>query len=448
MKLQNATAQLKSFQEMNLPAPIIPALEKMQITKPTLIQSQAVPVANKGANLIAVAQTGSGKTLAFALPVLAKLNRKPEARALVMAPSREMAQQIYKVFQELTADLPMTACLAIGGITGSKQANQLKKNPRIIVATPGRMNDHLNSNKLLLQGVEIVVIDEADRMLDMGFAPQLKTIQNTLRGERQTLMFSATFTQSVESIAKLFMGGGEVFIIRSEKAEAPVETLKQKVLLIDRDKKDDRLLDELNATTGGVIIFAGDQEHTTRLGKYLKEYGYSVDFIHGGLSQGARNRVIREFRAAELRIMVTTDLLARGLDVPHVELVISYDLPFQAEDFLHRIGRTARAGRTGTAITFVTPGDARMYSLLKPYLGGAQEVKVDKDFDFVRSTQKFTAIPVGEKKRADKYEEKKSAYKGKRPGKPKARAASKPAARPTGKAPGKTFGRTSKSYAR
>ena len=407
MKLQNATAQAKSFQEMNLPDQLITALTKMQITKPTLIQSQAIPVANKKADLIAVAQTGSGKTLAFALPLLVNLYKNPEARALVMAPSREMAQQIYKVFAELCAELPLSMCLAIGGITGSKQINQLKKNPRLVVATPGRMNDHLMANKLLLQGVQVVVIDEADRMLDMGFAPQLKMIQATLRGDRQTLMFSASFGQGVESIAKLFMGGGEVFIIRSEKAEAPVETLKQKVLLIEREQKDDRLLDELNATTGGVIIFAGDQEHTTKLGKYLKDYGYSVDFIHGGLSQGARNRVIREFRAAELRIMVTTDLLARGLDVPHVEHVISYDLPFQAEDFLHRIGRTARAGRSGTAITFVTPRDARMYSLLKPYLANAEEIKVDKSFDFERSTQKFTAIPVGEqRKRNDKYEKK------------------------------------------
>ncbi len=423
MKLQNATAQAKSFQEMNLPQEMITALSKMQITKPTLIQSQAIPVANKKADLIAVAQTGSGKTLAFALPVMAALNKNSEARALIMAPSREMAQQIYKVFLELTAELPMTACLAIGGITGSKQINQLKKNPRIIVATPGRMNDHLMQNKLLLQGVELIVIDEADRMLDMGFAPQLKMIQATLRGERQTLMFSASFSQAVEQIAKLFMATKEVFVIRSEKAEAPVETLKQRVLFIEREQKDDRLLDELNATTGGVIIFAGDQEHTTKLGKYLKEYGYSVDFIHGGLSQGARNRVIREFRAAELRIMVTTDLLARGLDVPHVEHVISYDLPFQAEDFLHRIGRTARAGRSGTALTFVTPNDQRMYQQLKPYLTNAEEIKVDKSFDFTRSTQKFTAIPVGEmKKRNDKYE-KKSGYKGKTPGKAKPRDA-------------------------
>ncbi len=405
MKFKTSHLSVKNFADMNLPVGLMNALKKMQITKPTLIQSQAIPVGLAQENLIAVAQTGSGKTLAFGLTVLTHLANSPTARALIMAPSREMAQQIYKVFLELCAELPISACLAIGGTTGSKQMNQLKKNPRVIVATPGRMNDHLQTNKLLLQNVEIVVIDEADRMLDMGFAPQLKSIEKTLRNVKQTLMFSASFSGSVESIAQLFMSENAV-MIRSEQAEAPVATLKQKVLFIDRAQKNDRLLDELNATQGGVIIFAGDQAHTETLGRYLKEYGYKVDYIHGGLSQGQRNRVVREFRAAELRIMVTTDLLARGLDVPHVEHVISYDLPFQAEDFLHRIGRTARAGRAGTAITFVTPADARKYELIKPYLKEAEEIKVDKSFSFIQRSRPLGVDQASDKKRIDKYKEK------------------------------------------
>ncbi|MGZ3742407.1 MAG: DEAD/DEAH box helicase [Pseudobdellovibrionaceae bacterium] len=388
MKFQTSPLRLNSFNEMSIAPALLTALEKLFITKPTDIQSQAIPAALKGSDIIAIAQTGSGKTLAFALSILTNLLQQPESRALVLAPTREMAQQIYKVFLELCSELPISVCLAIGGTTGSKQANQLKKNPRLIVATPGRMNDHLMGNKLLLQNVGIVVIDEADRMLDMGFAPQLKNIQSTLRGPRQTLMFSASFGQNVESIAQLFMAE-KVLMIRSNLAEEPVTSLKQKVLFLDRTMKQDRLLDELNATKGGVIVFTGSQESCEKVGAYLKEYGFSTDLIHGGLSQGQRNRVVREFRAGEIRIMVATDLLARGIDVPHVAHVVNFDLPFQPEDFLHRIGRTARAGRAGNAITFVTPSDHRMYNKIKNYLSGAKEIKVDPQFKFIDRSIKF-----------------------------------------------------------
>ncbi|UXR65453.1 DEAD/DEAH box helicase [Bdellovibrio bacteriovorus] len=387
MKLHTSSHKVKNFQEMNLAPALMTALQKMKISKPTPVQSQAIPTGLEGSDLIAIAQTGSGKTLAFALSLLTTLHKKPQARALILVPSREMAQQIYKVFLELCAEMPVSVCLAIGGSTGSKQANQLKKNPRLIIATPGRMNDHLSTNKLLLQNVEVIVLDEADRMLDMGFAPQLKTIQNTLRGQRQTMMFSASFGSNVESMAKLFMRH-DVTMIRSEKAEAPVSSLKQKVLFLDRTMKNDRLLDELNAARGGVIVFTGNQDSCEAVGNYLQEYGFSADLIHGGLSQGQRNRVVRAFREGELRIVVATDLLARGLDVPHVDHVVNFDLPFQPEDFLHRIGRTARAGRAGQAITFVTPSDTRMYARIKGYLPGAEEIKVDPRFSFIDRTKK------------------------------------------------------------
>ncbi|MBC7742242.1 MAG: DEAD/DEAH box helicase [Bdellovibrionaceae bacterium] len=406
MKLQTPTVTIKKFQDMSLSSALLRALEKMKISKPTPVQTQALPIGISGGDLIAIAETGSGKTLAFALAILTLLEKSAEKRALILAPSREMAQQIHKVLVELCAETPMTMLLVIGGIPSARQISGLKKNPRIIVGTPGRLNDHLLTNKLLLQNVEIVVIDEADRMLDMGFAPQLKNINSTMRGARQTLMFSASFGGQVETIAQMFMHD-KAFMVRTEQAESPVEGLKQKVLLIDRLQKDDRLLDELNATEGGVIIFAGNQHSCERLGNYLKEYGYKVDFIHGGLSQGNRNRVVREFRSAQLRIMVTTDLLARGLDVPHVDHVISFDLPYQAEDFLHRIGRTARAGRSGHAITFVTDADTRMYDQLKPYLKGAVEVKVDKDFKFQVRPVKPAHHARGE--RVDKYKSKASA---------------------------------------
>lgn len=373
---------------MALAPQLLAALDKMTITVPTDVQSQAIPVGLSESDLIAIAQTGSGKTLAFALPILTALEKKPGSRALVLAPSREMAQQIYKVFEQLYAEAPISASLVIGGIPSAKQISGLKKNPRLIVGTPGRLNDHLLNNKLLLQNVEIVVIDEADRMLDVGFAPQLKNIQSTMRGRRQTMMFSASFGQAVESLAKVFMNN-DAFMIRSAQAEEPVASLRQKVLFIDKKMKEDRLLDELNAAKGSVIVFTGSQHSCESVGKYLKEYGYSTNLIHGGLSQGQRNRVIRDFREGKTRVLVATDLLARGLDVPHVEHVFNFDLPFQSEDFLHRIGRTARAGRGGNAVTFVSWSDYKMYQKVKPYLQGAEEIKVDPDFSFLDRSKKF-----------------------------------------------------------
>lgn len=386
MKIQISPLKVDSFEQMNLSPALLKALGSMKIVKPTEVQSKTIPEALVGTDLIGVAQTGSGKTLAFALPLLSVLEKNPQARALILAPSREMAQQIFKVISELCAELPMSTGLIIGGIPSAKQIAQLRKNPRIIIATPGRLNDHLVNNKLLLQNVEFIVIDEADRMLDMGFTPQLKSIQSTLRGARQTLMFSATFNPAVENIAQVYMKASSK-IIRSSQSEEPVAELQQKVLLIDKFKKNDRLLDELNATKGGVIVFCGNQGSCERLYQYLQEYGYSVDMIHGGVTQGQRNRVVREFREGELRIVVATDLLARGIDIPHVDHVINFELPFQAEDFLHRIGRTARAGRVGNAITFVTPSDSKMYTKIKPYLEHAKIIKVDPNFNFTENTR-------------------------------------------------------------
>lgn len=372
-----------SFSEMNLNPALLTALEKMAIKTPTEIQTQAIPACFEGKEIIAVAQTGSGKTLAYALPVLTMLAKNPTSRALVLVPSREMAAQIEKVLYQLCAELPISTCIVIGGTPNAKQVSSLKKKPRLIVATPGRMNDHLLTNKLLLQGVEYIVIDEADRMLDIGFAPQLKAIKATLRGKQQTMMFSASFGDSVKSVSKIFMSG-PIHTIRSSKAEEPVASLKQKVIFIDGYLKNDRLVQELKVVKGGTIVFCSSQESCERVGSHLREFGYEVDLIHGSLNQGHRNRVVREFRQGELKIIVTTDLLARGLDVPHVDQVINYDLPVEPEDFLHRIGRTARAGRFGTALTFVTPGDGNLYRPIKIYLKDAIEIKLNPKFEFLK----------------------------------------------------------------
>ncbi|MEQ1664118.1 MAG: DEAD/DEAH box helicase [Bdellovibrionales bacterium] len=371
MSSQTIPLDNKSFQQMNLAANLLNALEKMNILNPTEIQRDSIPIILSGADLIAIAQTGSGKTLAFALPIVTQLQTNKDNRALILAPSREVAEQIYKVFLKLLDGTSILPGLIIGGIPNKEQVSLLKKKPRLLVATPGRMNDHLVNNKLLLQNVGLVVIDEADRMLDLGFSPQLKSIRKTMRGTWQTMMFSASFSDDVHAVAKSFMGG-EPTIIRANLAEKPVIDLKQKVFLIDEEHKNIQLIKELKVVKASVIIFVSDQSHSEKLGKYLEARGFSCDFTHGGLVPGHRKRVLREFREGKIQILITTDLLARGIDVEHVECVINFDLPFKAEDFLHRIGRTARAGRVGYAVTFVTQRDHEMYALIKEYLSGAE----------------------------------------------------------------------------
>lgn len=381
MNFQTSSLSVAQFSEMGLPQALLTALEKSQFTTPTTIQSESIPVALSGSDLIGVAQTGSGKTLAYALSVLTALEKKPDARAMILLPSRETAEQTHQVFSELCDLMKITLCLAVTGLPVDKQANQLKKNPRVIVATPGRMADHLRVNKLLLKGLEVLVIDEADRMLDQGFEPQLQFIQSTLRGTRQTLMFAATFGHWAEPIAKIFLRP-EAILIRSQAAETPPSTLKQKVFFLNHAQKNNRLLDEVRSMKGGVIIFTDSQESCVSIGRFLEHHEMSADFVHGNMNPGHRNRVLREFREQKIQIMITTDLLARGLDVAHVQHVVSYDLPYKSEDFLHRIGRTARAGRDGIAIIFVTPSDGRSYRKIKGYLKDAVEETLSSTFSF------------------------------------------------------------------
>lgn len=373
--------KMASFTELGVGPSFIDTLTQMQITEPTEVQRDAIPVALSGSDLIAVAQTGSGKTLAYVLPALMLLERDPNGRVLILSPNRETAEQVYQVVMKIASGASLSISLATPGSPLDQQAKDLNKNPRVIVATPGRLQDHLKKNKLLLKGLTILVVDEADRMLDLGFEEQLRFIQSTLRGDRQTLMFAASFGAWAETVAKLFMKPDSVKI-RSGAAGAPVTTLSQRVYFLKTGQKQNRLLDELKKLKGGVIIFADSQESCVALGRLLEHHGFSTEFVHGNMNPGHRNRVLREFREEKIKIMVTTDLFARGIDVPTIEAVISYDLPYRGEEFLHRIGRTARAGRDGLAITFVTPSDGRTYRRLKQYLVDATETFLTENFEF------------------------------------------------------------------
>lgn len=371
-----------SFTSLGILPNLVQNLKEASIDTPTPIQSEAIPVILQKSDVIAIAQTGSGKTFAYLLPILTMLEQNPNSRALVLSPTRETAEQIHRVLKEVSKQISISVGLAITGVPVATQVKELKKNPRLIVATPGRMNEHLQGNKLLLKGLDLLVLDEADRMLDLGFEAQLKYIQSTLRGDRQTILFAATFGAWAEPVAQLFMKPNPV-MIRSQAVGAPVATLSQKVYFLSASQKERRLLDELRKIKEGTIVFCESQESSVAVGRLLAHHDFSSEFVHGDMNPGHRNRVLREFREQKFQILVTTDILARGLDVPSVKYVISYDLPYRGEEFLHRIGRTARAGREGTAITFVTPSDGRTYRRLKQYLDGADEETLSANFIFV-----------------------------------------------------------------
>lgn len=354
---------MQSFQEMSLPMPIMQALGKLNFITPTPIQEKAIPVALAGSDIIACAQTGSGKTAAFALPLITRLLAEDKANALILAPTRELAKQISDVIWDLTGFCThLKQSVLIGGSDMQKQFASLKRCPRIVIATPGRLTDHLRRGSLHLGQTRFLILDEGDRMLDMGFAPQLDIILKYLTCTRQTLLFTATLPPNVQTLIKKYLKN-PVQISIGEQARPPAQ-IKQSSIQTTNEKKNSVLLEELNKRKGSVIIFARTKHRTDSVTKYLAEYGFGVTKLHGGRSQGQRNAALLGFREGKFRILVATDIAARGLDVPHIAHVINYDLPMMDDDYIHRIGRTARAGATGESLSLLTPQDRHQWMCL------------------------------------------------------------------------------------
>ena len=358
---------MNSFTELRLAPALEKALVLMNFQMPTPIQAKAIPVALAQRDLIGCAQTGSGKTAAFAIPVIASLLSQKERTGLILVPTRELAAQVCQVFKSLTQFLPELKTISlIGGVPMKPQLKLLAQKPRVIVATPGRLTDHLRRRNLSLAKVGVLVLDEADRMLDLGFAPQLEEILRYLPKQRQTLLFSATVPGNILKLAGKFLVNPTRVEIEEKVQAAPKIT--QKVLEVSQNQKNETLLDELNARAGTILVFARTQSRTDRLARYLESYGVSVARIHGGRTQGQRVRALEGFRNGQFRILVATDIAARGIDVDHVAHVINYDLPQAAEDYVHRIGRTGRAGRTGEALSLLTAQDRSGWKAIQRYL--------------------------------------------------------------------------------
>jgi len=348
---------LTSFNDFGLAEPITRALADEQYSTPTPIQSDAIPIVLTGRDIIGIAQTGTGKTAAFALPILNRLhaNRKPlekkSPRVLVLSPTRELSGQILDSFRTYGRHMRIQSALVIGGVPMGRQVRDLMNGLDVLVATPGRLLDLLRANAVRLNQVEVLVLDEADRMLDMGFIHDIRTIVAKLPKQRQTLLFSATMPREIADLAAQMLR--DPARVAVTPPATTVERITQRVIMVDKPAKSALLIEVLrNEVTGQTLVFTRTKHGADKVVKSLHHAGLSAEAIHGNKSQNQRERVLGAFRAGKLKTLVAKDIAARGIDVDGISHVINYDLPNIPESYVHRIGRTARAGADGIAISF------------------------------------------------------------------------------------------------
>ncbi len=365
------------FSDLKLNPKILNAIEDVGYKEPTPIQLQAIPAALEGRDVLGIAQTGTGKTASFTLPMIHLLARgRARARmprSLVLCPTRELAAQVAENFELYSKNLKLTKALLIGGVSFKEQDQLIDKGVDVLIATPGRLLDHFERGKLLLTGVQIMVVDEADRMLDMGFIPDIERIFNLTPFTRQTLFFSATMAAEIERLTNTFLSAPlRVEVARQASAS---ENIEQSVLLFKPSRKDRegtekrKLLREMILNEGGdcknAIIFCNRKSDVDICAKSLKKYGFNAAAIHGDLDQKYRMDTLEGFRTGSLQFLVASDVAARGLDIPSVSHVYNFDVPTNAEDYVHRIGRTGRAGRNGKALMISTPRDEKNFNAIE-----------------------------------------------------------------------------------
>ncbi|WP_065188050.1 DEAD/DEAH box helicase [Shewanella woodyi] len=355
-----------SFSSMALSAELLNVLSELNYSEPTQVQAEAIPAILAGSDLMAGAQTGTGKTAAFALPILERLSQLKSSqtsyeltpvRALILTPTRELALQVHQSFVRYGNGLTLKSAIVYGGVSIDAQADTLKAGVDILIATPGRLLDHLRRGSLTLTQLAFLVFDEADRMLDMGFKDEIDAILKQLPKERQTLLFSATFDDGVFNLSKRLLKAPK--LIEVGKRNAAAGKVEQRVYAVDADRKSELLCHLiLSKKWRQVLIFSRKKQGADKLAAKLVNEGVKALAFHGDLSQSVREKVLQEFKSGELQVLVATDVAARGLDVESLEVVVNYELPFVAEDYVHRIGRTGRAGNSGLAITLYCEDDA------------------------------------------------------------------------------------------
>ena len=355
---------MKTFEDFGLSKTLEKSIINMGFKSPTPVQEQSIPVALKGKDILGSAQTGTGKTGAFSIPLIQILMCNEHASALVLTPTRELARQVIDVIDKLLLGQNSidTVCL-IGGEQITKQLKQLKKKPRVIVGTPGRINDHIERKSLKLNNIKFLVLDETDRMLDMGFGVQINRIVKHVSNVRQTLMFSATLPEQIVKLSKRYLTKPERISIG--KSNVVASNIENEIIKIEKEDKYQLLLEQLEKREGTVLIFVKTKHSTVKMAKNLSKDHFISEPLNGNLRQNKRDKVMKKFRENKFRIMVATDIAARGLDVPHIEHVINYDLPQLAEDYIHRLGRTGRANAVGSAATFVSTKELEKWKEIK-----------------------------------------------------------------------------------
>jgi ATP-dependent RNA helicase RhlE len=372
-----------SFEDFSLHPKVLAGVSSVGFTKPTPIQQQAIPFALKGRDVLGLAQTGTGKTAAFALPILhhlATTQPKKGVRCLVIAPTRELAEQILQSFRELGQHLGIRSIAIYGGVSKGPQLAGLRRGAQIVVACPGRLLDHVSQKDINLTGVEILVLDEADTMCDMGFLPDVRRILDHVPSKRQTLFFSATMPDEIRTLAVKILKDPETVQIGTI---APAKTVSHSLYPVPDKKKRDLLVALLQQTpTGRALVFTRTKHRARTLALELAKHSFRVAALQGNMSQNARQQAMDGFRAGKFDIMVATDIAAHGIDVPEVSHVINFDFPNTADTYLHRIGRTGRAEQTGEAFTLAGADDANMVREVERELGVKIERKRLEGFDY------------------------------------------------------------------
>ncbi len=379
-----------NFEQFNLDSRLKTGIHHAGYDQPTPIQKSAIPLALTGSDLIGTAQTGTGKTAAFVLPILHKLLNKPrnQTRALIITPTRELAEQIHQTIGDLGKGTGLRSVAIYGGVGAQPQINALRRGVEIVVACPGRLLDHMQKHHARLGGIEVLVLDEADRMLDMGFLPDIKRILKQLPKQRQTMLFSATFPNEIEQLANQTLNNPKRISIGMTR---PAHTVSHTLYPVPHHLKKSlliRLLEETN--TESVLIFTRTKHRAQRLSKQLNRKGYATTSLHGNRSQNQRTSALKGFKKGNFEIMVATDIAARGLDIENISHVINFDMPDTPDAYIHRIGRTGRAKRSGEAFTLNTPDDLPLVRKIEKILGHKLSKKMIHDFDYDLPTQEYS----------------------------------------------------------
>ncbi|RUS82194.1 hypothetical protein EGW08_010076 [Elysia chlorotica] len=406
-----------SFKDLGVVDVLCEACERLKWKEPSKIQKESIPLALEGKDVIGLAETGSGKTGAFALPILQALLEKPQRLfALVLTPTRELAYQIAEQFNALGSTIGIKCAVIVGGIDMYDQALMLAKKPHVIVATPGRLVDHLENTKgFSLRAVKYLVMDEADRILNMDFEQEVDKILKVIPKERRTFLFSATMTKKVQKLQRACLRDPAKVEVNTKYKT--VDNLVQSYLFIPVKFKDVYLVHILNELAGNTfIIFSSTCNNTQRLALMLRNLGLKAIPLHGQMSQEKRLGALNKFKSKNSNILIATDVASRGLDIPHVDVVINFDIPSHSKDYIHRVGRTARAGRAGKSITFVTQYEVELYKRIEELINkqlplyATVEEEVMQLVERVGEAQRFTKLEMKD------AEEKKTAARKKRRG--------------------------------